>query len=325
MEIAKDSIDDILVDLYQYIREAGTPNVSGKGPSTDTIGVTLRLSNPRARLSRSRSRGKPFSALGELLWYLSGSDKASFIGPYHGYYTKKGKPEIVADAYGPRLRGRLPEKGFDIDQFKNTVIDKLAKNTGSRNAVVQIYDATDAKLKGDKPCTTTFQFHVREGKLHMTTTMRSNDAYIGVPHDIFCFTMLQEIVAAHLDLELGEYVHFVGSMHIYEEHNDLVTTYLKEGYHKVTQMPVMPKGDALADFDRLLDIEASIRNGEKVDPSRLDIDPYYQDLTRLLLTNFRSDDPEEMELALAGIHHREYHTYMDDRNGKKPVGKRKVK
>jgi thymidylate synthase len=37
----------------------------------------------------------------------------------------------------------------------------------------------------------------------MVTTMRSNDAYLGLPHDVFCFTMLQEIIARSLGREIG--------------------------------------------------------------------------------------------------------------------------
>ncbi len=55
----------------------------------------------------------------------------------------------------------------------------------------------------------------RGSNLHMSVTMRSNDAYMGLPHDVFCFTMLQEMVAKTLGLELGEYYHYVGSMHLY--------------------------------------------------------------------------------------------------------------
>jgi len=39
------------------------------------------------------------------------------------------------------------------------------------------------------------QFMVRRRRLHLLTNMRSNDAFIGLPHDIFAFTMLQEIMA----------------------------------------------------------------------------------------------------------------------------------
>jgi len=45
--------------------------------------------------------------------------------------------------------------------------------------------------------------------------MRSNDAWLGLPYDVFCFTTLQKIVAAALGIECDWYQHQVGSMHLY--------------------------------------------------------------------------------------------------------------
>lgn len=38
--------------------------------------------------------------------------------------------------------------------------------------------------------------------------MRSNDAYLGFPHDVFFFTMIQELVARSLGIRVGDYHHF---------------------------------------------------------------------------------------------------------------------
>ncbi|APE28056.1 thymidylate synthase [Aurantiacibacter gangjinensis] len=323
MEFRADGLDDLLAQLYPFILETGVENVGSKGRHLDTIGTTLRLTDPRARLSRSMRRAKPFSAIGELLWYLSGTDEASFMDPYHRYYSQDGAPSEVADAYGPRLRGRLPEKGFDYDQLQ-FVLETLREKPGSRRAIIQIYDSADRTLERDVPCTTTLQFHGRGDQLHMTTTMRSNDAYIGLPHDLFCFTMLQEMVATRLRLGLGEYVHFAGSMHIYESNLAAARGYLHEGYHRIAPMPAMPAGDPFEAFAKLMQVETRIRDGDAVDFDGLGFDSYYEDIARLVLVNFRSDDAGEVTRAMRGLTHREYHTYMDDRDGVVPVGKRET-
>lgn len=51
----------------------------------------------------------------------------------------------------------------------------------------------------------------------MMVHMRSNDVYLGLPHDIFAFTMLQEIAAREIGVGLGSYLHSVGSMHLYAD------------------------------------------------------------------------------------------------------------
>jgi thymidylate synthase len=97
------------------------------------------------------------------------------------------------------------------------LISLLQKRPASRRAALQIYDARDlAQEHKDVPCTCTLQFFVRDGRLEMATYMRSNDAYLGLPHDVFAFTMLQELVARSLGVEVGVYRHMVGSLHLYE-------------------------------------------------------------------------------------------------------------
>ena len=79
------------------------------------------------------------------------------------------------------------------------VIKTLSEKPTTRQAVVQILDAEDiSEQHKNVPCTCTLQFFARGRRLHMVASMRSNDAYIGLPHDVFAFTMIQEIVARAL-------------------------------------------------------------------------------------------------------------------------------
>jgi len=81
----------------------------------------------------------------------------------------------VYGGYGPRL---FEQRGHD--QVGN-VLDLLRSNPQSRRAVIQLFNAEDiSRYHREVPCTTTMQFMVRDGRLHMLTTMRSNDAYIGL-------------------------------------------------------------------------------------------------------------------------------------------------
>lgn len=89
MEIQCDSLDGLLYRLYSAIKRDGRPHGSGtRGKSQELLGVSLRILKSRARISRSENRGKPFSALGELLWYLSGSDRLDFIEAYVSEYRR---------------------------------------------------------------------------------------------------------------------------------------------------------------------------------------------------------------------------------------------
>jgi thymidylate synthase len=133
----------------------------------------------------------------------------------------------------------------------------------------------------------------------MATVMRSNDAYLGLSHDVFAFTMIQEILARTLKVELGVYTHFVGSLHIYRKNRNAVQKYLQEGWQPTQNvaMPEMPNGAPRPSVEALLRAEAAIRRGR--DPKQfLDgLDPYWQDLGRLLQVYRCFQDGNNREIA----------------------------
>ena len=308
MEFLGEGLDDVLNDLYHALLNDGVHNVSTNGGSLELLGVTLRIAKPRARLSRSQTRARPFSALGELLWYLSGSDEAAFVGPYIPFYVKDGKPAVVNGAYGPRIRSR---HGFDQLQ---AAIELLQRKDGSRRCVIQLYEARDllADDSTDIPCTTTLQFHRRGGVLHMSVAMRSNDAYLGLPHDVFCFTMLQELVAAELKLELGEYIHMVGSMHLYDRDRGRAEQYRREGYQRAAEMPTMPHSNPFKKIDDLLAFEQKVRAGKSVDPNEDLNDPYWSDIGSLIQISFAGQDDEVIKEISVRMHSDTYHSSIED-------------
>jgi thymidylate synthase len=113
--------------------------------------------------------------------------------------------------------------------------------------------------------------------------MRSNDVYLGLPHDIFSFTMIQEIVASTLGVPLGIYSHFVGSLHVYEHHRDRITAFIREGWQGTTDiMPEMPPGDPWPGVAQLLRSELAIREGVSFRELDMPENPYWADLVRLL-------------------------------------------
>ncbi|WP_368517311.1 thymidylate synthase [Rhizobium sp.] len=278
MEIVQEGIDDVLMELYPALLAEGAETAGTRGRILEVLGVTLRIQNPLARVSRSQDRGKPFSALGELLWYLHGSDRLEFIEPYIPRYRDDADNGVIHGAYGPRfsaMRG-------DINQIAN-IIQMLTDSPSTKRAVIQLFDAKDVTRRfKEVPCTTTMQFFVRESRLHMSVTMRSNDAYLGLPHDVFCFTMLQEMIARRLGYELGEYYHYVGSMHVYDGSVASMRAYMEEGFQRTWIMPQMPDGDPFEIAKHLIALEQKIRQGQKVVAADEFADPYWADIVRLI-------------------------------------------
>jgi thymidylate synthase len=76
----------------------------------------------------------------------------------------------------------------------------------------------------------------------------------------------------------------VGSLHIYRKHRNAVQKYLQEGWQPTQNvaMPEMPNGDPMPSVKALLRAEVAIRRGREPKQFLDGLDPYWQDLARLL-------------------------------------------
>jgi thymidylate synthase len=309
--ICKDTIDDLMKEVFELILLHGDRVKPSKGECIELIGLILEITNPRARLSRTETRGKAFSCLGELCWYLAESNELDFISYYISDYIHCADDNLIFGAYGPRL--------FDwkqLNQVEN-VSARLKENPYTRKAVIQLFDAIDIKeVHKDIPCTCTLQFLIRQDSLHMITYMRSNDAYLGLPHDIFSFTMLQEVIARSLSVELGIYKHIVGSLHLYDKHIDSAKQFISEGWQSTQNpMPPMPIGDPWPSIKVLLQAESAIRLGNSTNEKMLEnLDEYWLDII-FLLKVFRyskNNDAENITKLRSMMSSSTYLAYIDN-------------
>ena len=186
-------------------------------PTTEVLGAHLKLTQPRRRfVSVPPVRVlNPAFAVAEALWILSGSDDP-WIFTYNRSLQKYADEGRLQGAYGPRMRCWQGA----VDQLDH-VRRLLSADPDSRQAVIQLYDPQrDTVGHRDVPCTLNYRFFVRSGRLDMHTTMRSNDVWLGLPYDLFTATMLHELMADWLGVELGTYHHHVDSLHLYAQHDD---------------------------------------------------------------------------------------------------------
>ena len=285
MRIQVDTLDDALIALYPQLLSQQTIVTASRGETAEFLGVLIEIAQPRARLSRSETRGRLFSSLGELLWYLSGDNRLDFIEPYISRYRNESEDGVtVYGGYGPQL---FSQRGNN--QIQN-VINLLKTRPSSRRALLQIFNAEDiATVHKEVPCTATLQFFVRDNQLHLVVTMRSNDAFIGFPHDVFCFTMLQEIIARSIDVEIGPYRHFVGSLHLYKKNRESAKLLVSEGFQSRIEMPPMPNGDPWPSIRTLLAVEKRAKAREGFDADGVGLEPYWSDLAKLLQIFFSKD------------------------------------
>lgn len=111
-------------------------------------------------------------------------------------------------AYGSRIRY----------QGANAA-SRLREDADTRRAVITLWDPwlDNQPGKHDYPCTVALQFEFDGAdRLCMNVVMRSNDAWLGLPYDLFQFAQLQLSLARSLERPPGWYRHTALSMHLYE-------------------------------------------------------------------------------------------------------------
>lgn len=188
---------------------------SRAGDTREVIGASLYLETALSGLLTHPGRNMSLHYAGaELIWYLSGTADIEMLTAYAPSYTRFVQGPMddkihAYGAYGPRILHAVKD-----------LIEILESNPESRQAIVGIWQSRDlagARMKGfgDIPCTLSLQYLVRGGAVHCITTMRSNDVWLGLPYDVFCFTAIQAMVATDLGYKVGSYTHNVGSLHLY--------------------------------------------------------------------------------------------------------------
>lgn len=205
-----DSLNSAWLATLRTINTCGD-NVLVRGNATreilgDTVAFPMRhsiLSYPTRRLSRQ-------FMFREAWWILSGNNNLDVLqafAPSMKNYSDDGIR--LSGAYGPKI----------VDQI-TYVVDALGQDPHTRQAVINIWRERPGVTK-DVPCTLSAQFTIRNGYIHTFVNMRSSDIWLGMPYDVFTFTMLTCLVAIECckrfswNLRLGNMYHTAASRHMY--------------------------------------------------------------------------------------------------------------
>jgi thymidylate synthase len=271
------SMDDVQRWAFANLLESDLRSAPRGVPTRELLGQSFTLVNPRARMINAPARRWSLPlALGEFCWHVSASNDVevlAYYAPRWREFTEDGRT-VRGSCYGKRI--------FGHEVCGSSVWDSLLvllhEDPASRRAVIDL--SRNGQLNSeavDVSCTSTLQFFIRNGLVHLIVQMRSNDAVWGLPYDVFLFTMIQEMLAVTLGLEMGSYVHGVGSLHLYDRHVELAHRVLAEPLQPVREMQKMGPASGLAKF---LIAERAIRSGGKVPP----LSAYWEELAEALRT-----------------------------------------
>lgn len=183
----------------------------------------------------------------EASWIVSGSNRLSDISPYMGIYKKFSDDNVfLRGAYGPKV----------VDQL-GYVVDSLENDLDSRQAVINIWRERPG-VSRDIPCTTSMQFLIRDNKLNMIATMRSQDIILGFTYDVFTFSMVAKAVQLLLkdrgiNVSLGMLHVNVGSLHIYKEYYDKAKKWSKSNLQDETISKKVVQLSSVVSYEGLIE------------------------------------------------------------------------
>ncbi len=222
----------------------------------------------------------------ELLWFVRGDTNIKYLvdnkvgiwneWPYQNYLNKNGQRDLVKhseqwlegletfieniradDAFAKQWGELGPVYGKQwrdfsgIDQI-SWVINEIKTNPTSRRLIVSAWNPAEIEemaKAGLPPCHTLFQFYVsHDNKLSCQLYQRSADLFLGVPFNIASYALLTMMVAQVCDLELGEFVHAFGDVHIYNNHEEQVLEQLSRSPSALPTIKINPSVKSLFDF-----------------------------------------------------------------------------
>ena len=161
----------------------------------------------------------------EFKWYLGADRFDSTIEKYATMWQKIRQPD---GSYFSNYGQYIFPLQFDF------VVNELTRDPDSRRACMVLLKPEHLFHENkDVVCTYALWFAIRNGFLHMSVMMRSNDVIFGTTNDVFCFAMLYRMVFAmvreNVAIRIGTYRHTVNSLHVYARHYGMIEAIVNDG------------------------------------------------------------------------------------------------
>ena len=125
---------------------------------------------------------------------------------FWGKFIRNG---VFSYSYAERWQAQLPY-----------IVRELTEKPNTRQAILTMYDRHEDMLNWggfDRvPCSVSYQFILREGKLDVIYNQRSCDFMKFFLEDIFFTVKMADYVGTRIKSEPGDFVHFLGSLHAFQ-------------------------------------------------------------------------------------------------------------
>ncbi|MDD3569712.1 MAG: thymidylate synthase [Lachnospiraceae bacterium] len=161
------------------------------------------------------------AAIDEILWiWQKKSNKVSELNS-HIWDEWVGEDGTIGKAYGYQLGVKHKYKEGEFDQVDRVIFD-LKNNPYSRRIMTNIYTFSDLHEMNLYPCAYSMTFNVVDGRLNAILNQRSQDTLMANNWNVVQYSVLVHMLAQVSNLQVGELVHVISDMHIYDRHIEMV-------------------------------------------------------------------------------------------------------
>jgi thymidylate synthase len=203
-------------DLLHHVLANGVKKEDRTGTGTiSTFGYQMRFDLSKGFPLVTTKKLHIKSIIHELLWFLSGDTNIKYLKD-NGVKIWDDWSDENGDLY--KIYGHQWRNFNDkTDQIEN-VIKQLKENPNSRRLIVSAWNPSEIDDVALPPCHTLWQLYVTNNKLSCQLYQRSGDLFLGVPFNIASYALLTMMIAQICNLELGDFIHTLGDVHIYNNH-----------------------------------------------------------------------------------------------------------
>lgn len=240
--------------LLQHILDNGVykPDRTGVG-TYSCFGYQMRFNLQEGFPMVTTKKLHTKSIIHELLWFLQGNTNIGYLNEngvkiWDEWANEKGE---LGPVYGKQWRSWQSANGQTTDQISD-VIHQLKTNPNSRRIIVSAWNVAELSEMALMPCHALFQFYASpptplqkergESKLKLSCQLyqRSADAFLGVPFNIASYALLTMMIAQVCDMDLGDFVHSFGDVHLYSNHIEQAKLQLSRTFYPLPTIKINP-------------------------------------------------------------------------------------
>jgi thymidylate synthase len=238
------------LDLLKHIKDNGTQKGDRTGTGTKSLfGYQMRFDLSEGFPCVTTKKLHLKSIIHELLWFLKGDTNIKYLQDngvriWNEWADENGE---LGHVYGYQWRSWPKPDGTHVDQISQLIHD-IKTNPNSRRLIVSAWNVGDLDNMALPPCHAFFQFYVNNNKLSCQLYQRSADVFLGVPFNIASYAILTMMIAQVCDLEVGDFVHTFGDIHIYNNHMEQVDLQLSREPRELPVMKINPEIKDIFEF-----------------------------------------------------------------------------